>query len=103
MKVTFTGTPNQIKKEMEHWLSSNQESTHNETLEDKVTLKLSKHNLKLTANVDDVLPLAFVKQACQLQGHDWFQFKDQLENCGSTEKRTAKGRLLTNLALIKED
>lgn len=103
MKVTFTGTPKQIKKEMKQWLSSNQESTHDETLEDKVTRKLSQHNLKLTDNMEDVLPLTLVKQLCQLTGRDWLQFKDQLEKCGSTETRTGKGRLLTNIIVIKED
>lgn len=103
MKVTFTGTPHQIKKEMTQWLSNNQETTHNESLCDNVTHTLKHYNIKLTQNEKDLLPLTFVKHVCQLQGHEWLQFKDQLEKCGVKHKRTSKKRALTNLALIKEE
>lgn len=103
MKVTFTGTPQQIKKEMIQWLSTNQEKTHNNTVEDNVTPKLNQHNIKLTQNDNDVLPTNLVKQACQLSGRDWKLFKHELETCGVKEKRTSKIRLLTNLKIIEED
>lgn len=80
MKVTFTGTPHQIKKEMAQWLSDNQHSDLSETLKDRLTHKLSKYNIKLTQNENDMLPLGFVKQACQLNGSDWTLFKHELEN-----------------------
>lgn len=103
MKVTFTGTPQQIKKEMINWLSSNQYTTLNETLTDNVTHKLSQHSIRLTQNENDVLPLSFVKQACQLEGRDWKLFKQELEKCGVKQKRTNKLRMLTNLEFIKEE
>lgn len=103
MKVTFTGTPHQIKKEMAQWLSDNQQTDLSETLEDSVTHKLSQHNLRLTQNENDMLPLGFVKQACQLEGRDWLLFKQELETCGVKQKRTNKVRLLTNITFIKEE
>lgn len=103
MKVTFTGTPKQIKKEMEQWLSSNQTLTPMQPVEDEVTRKLSQHNINLTQNENDLLPLILVKQSCQLQGREWLQFKDKLEKCGVKQKRTNKMRMLTNLIFIKED
>ena len=103
MKVTFTGTPHQIKKEMAQWLSDNQQTDLSEILEDSVTHKLSQHNLRLTQNENDMLPLGFVKQACQLEAHEWKVFKQELETCGVKEKRTSKVRLLTNITFIKEE
>lgn len=103
MKVTFIGTPHQIKAEMIQWLSNNEEQPYYEILEDRVTSKLSQHNIKLTQNDDDLLPLGFVKQVCQLEGRDWLLFKQDLEKCGVKEKRTSKNRLLTNLKLIEEE
>jgi len=100
MKVTFTGTPQQIKEEMIEWLSNNQEST--QTFENKVTNKLKKHNIKLTQNENNMLPIGFVKQKCQLEKRDWTLFKQELEKCGVKQKRTNKARMLTNLTFIKE-
>lgn len=99
MKVIFEGTPQQIKKEMEHWLTelNKQESLNN------VSKKLNRHNITLTQNDEDLLPLGFVKQVCQLEKRDWIMFKHELENCGVKEKRTSTSRLLTNLKLIEED
>lgn len=56
-----------------------------------------------TNNKTDTLPISVVKQRCQLAGHDWKVFKQELQTCGVKEKRTNKARLLTNLELIKED
>lgn len=99
MKLIFEGTSQQIKQEMEHWLNevNKQESLNN------VSTKLSQHNLRLTQNENDMLPLGFVKQACQLEGRDWKLFKQELEKCGVKQKRTSKVRVLTNLKRIKED
>lgn len=99
MKVTFEGTPQQIKKEMEHCLNelNKQESLNN------VSKKLSQHNIKLTQNEEDLLPLGFVKQVCQLEKSDWKLFKQELERCGVKQKRTTNARMLTNLKLIEED
>lgn len=105
MKVIFTGTPKQIKREMEEWLINNQ--LHNELnkqeLLNNVSIKLRQHNIKLTQNENDLVPLGFVKQVCQLDGHDWKIFKHELEACGVNQKRTTKTRMLTNLKLIEED
>lgn len=68
-----------------------------------VSTKLSQHNIKLTNSETDTLPVSVVKQRCQLEGHDWKVFKQELQTCGVKEKRTSKARLLTNLELIKED
>lgn len=103
MKVTFTGTPHQIKKEIAQWLSDNQQTDLSETLEDSVTHTLSQHNIRLTQNENDVLPLSLVKQACQLNGRDWTLVKHELEKCGVKQKRTSKVRVLTNLKCIEED
>ena len=100
MKVTFEGTPQQIRIEMLQWLSKDQKST---AVKYRLFRKLSKHNIKLTQNENDVLPLAFVKQACQLNGSDWILFKQDLEKCGVKQKRTSKARVLTNLIYIKEE
>lgn len=99
MKLIFEGTSQQIKQEMEHWLNevNKQESLNN------VSTKLSQHNLRLTQNENDMLPLGFVKQACQLEAHEWKVFKQELETCGVKEKRTSKVRLLTNITFIKEE
>ena len=99
MKLIFEGTQQQIKQEMEQRLNelNKEESLNN------VSTKLSQHNLKLTHNKTDTLPVSVVKQMCQLEGHDWKVFKQELETCGVKEKRTSKARLLTNLELIKED
>ena len=99
MKVNFEGTPQQIKQEMEHWLNelNKQESLNN------VSKTLSQHSIKLTQNDEDLLPLGFVKQACQLEKRDWKLFKQDLEKCGVKEKRTSTSRLLSNLKLIEED
>lgn len=99
MKLIFEGTSQQIKQEMEHWLNevNKQESLNN------VSTKLSQHNLRLTQNENDMLPLGFVKQACQLEAHEWKVFKQELQTCGVKEKRTSKVRVLTNLKLIEED
>lgn len=99
MKLIFEGTSQQIKQEMEHWLNevNKQESLNN------VSTKLSQHNLRLTQNENDMLPLGFVKQACQLEAHEWKVFKQELQTCGVKEKRTSKVRVLTNLKRIKED
>lgn len=87
MKLIVEGTQQEIK----------QESLKN------VSTKLSQHNLRLTPNENDVLPISVVKQTCQLEGHDWKVFKQELQTCGVKEKRTSKVRMLTNLELIKED
>lgn len=50
-----------------------------------------------------MLPLGFVKQACQLEAHEWKVFKQELEKCGVKQKRTNKTRMLTNITVIKED
>jgi hypothetical protein len=99
MKLIFEGTSQQIKQEMEHWLNevNKQESLNN------VSTKLSQHNLRLTQNENDMLPLGFVKQACQLEAHEWKVFKQELQTCGVKEKRTSKVRVLTNLKRIEED
>lgn len=99
MKLIFEGTPQQIKQEMEHWLNevNKQESLNN------VSTKLSQHNLRLTQNENDMLPLGFVKQACQLEAHEWKVFKQELQTCGVKQKRTTNARMLTNLKLIEED
>ena len=99
MKLIFEGTQQQIKQEMEQRLNelNKQESLNN------VSTKLSQHNLRLTQNEKDVLPVSVVKQLCQLEGHDWKVFKQELQTCGVKEKRTSNARLLTNLELIKED
>lgn len=99
MKLIFEGTQQQIKQEMEDWLNelNKQESLKN------VSTKLSQHNLWLTPNENDVLPISVVKQTCQLEGHDWKVFKQELQTCGVKEKRTSKACMLTNLELIKED
>lgn len=99
MKLIFEGTSQQIKQEMEHWLNevNKQESLNN------VSTKLSQHNLRLTQNENDMLPLGFVKQACQLEAHEWKVFKQELQTCGVKEKRTSKVRLLTNITFIKEE
>lgn len=98
MKLIFEGTSQQIKQEMEHWLNevNKQESLNN------VSTKLSQHNLRLTQNENDMLPLGFVKQACQLEAHEWKVFKQELQTCGVKEKRTSKVRVLTNLKRIEE-
>lgn len=98
MKLIFEGTSQQIKQEMEHWLNevNKQESLNN------VSTKLSQHNLRLTQNENDMLPLGLVKQACQLEAHEWKVFKQELQTCGVKEKRTSKVRVLTNLKLIEE-
>lgn len=103
MKVIFEGTPQQIKKEMEHWLSTNQAATRTERVEARVVSKLKQHNIKLTQNDDDLLPLGFVKQVCQLEKRDWILFKHELEKCGVKQKRTTNARMLTNLKFIEED
>ncbi len=105
MKVIFTGTPQQIKKEMEQWLTDNQLKTELNKQEslNNVSTKLSQHHITLTQNEKDVLPIRFVKQTCQLDGHEWKVFKQELQSCGVKEKRTNKFRILTNLKLIKED
>lgn len=87
MKLIVEGTQQEIK----------QESLKN------VSTKLSQHNLRLTPNENDVLPISVVKQTCQLEGHDWKVFKQELQTCGVKEKRTSKASMLTNLELIKED
>lgn len=87
MKLIVEGTQQEIK----------QESLKN------VSTKLSQHNLRLTPNENDVLPISVVKQTCQLESHDWKVFKQELQTCGVKEKRTSKARLLTNLELIKEN
>lgn len=99
MKLIFEGTSQQIKQEMEHWLNevNKQESLNN------VSTKLSQHNLRLTQNENDVLPVSVVKQMCQLEAHEWKVFKQELQTCGVKEKRTSKTRMLTNLTFIKED
>lgn len=83
--------------------SNNQVPAHDDTLEDSVTHKLSQHNIRLTQNDNDVLPLSVVKQACQLEGRDWKLFKQELDKCGVKQKRTNKTRMLTNITFIKED
>lgn len=99
MKLIFEGTSQQIKQEMEHWLNevNKQESLNN------VSTKLSQHNLRLTQNENDMLPLGFVKQVCQLEAHEWKVFKQELQTCGVKEKRTSKVRVLTNITFIKEN
>lgn len=94
MKVTFAGTPQQIKKEMEQWLSNNQVDTN---INDRVLLQLTKQGLKLTNSEADTLPVSVVKQTCQLEGNEWFEFLSQLEQLGVKKKRTSKARILTNL------
>ena len=74
-----------------------------EISEDRVSKTLSQHSIKLTQNDEDLLPLGFVKQACQLEKRDWKLFKQDLEKCGVKEKRTSTSRLLSNLKLIEED
>jgi len=98
MKLIFEGTQQQIKQEMEQWLNelNKEESLNN------VSTKLSQHNIKLTNIETDTLSVSVVKQLCQLEGHDWKVFKQELQTCGVKEKRTSKARLLTNLELIKE-
>lgn len=91
------------QKGVNKYESNNQEPTHDETLEDRVTHKLSQHNITLTQNEKDVLPISLVKKACQLKAHDWKVFKQELQTCGVKEKRAAAGRYLTNLKLRKED
>lgn len=100
MKVTFNGTPQQVRQEMEEWLSNNQVDTN---VKDSVLLKLTKHGLKLTNSEADTLPVSVVKQTCQLEGNEWLEFLSQLEQLGVKKKRTSKARILTNLELIKED
>lgn len=100
MKVTFNGTPQQVRQEMEQWLSNNQVDTN---ITDSVLLQLSKRDLKLTNSETDTLPQTMVKQLCQLKGNEWREFLGQLEQLGVKKKRTNKSRLLTNLELIKED
>ena len=100
MKVSFEGTPQQIRTEMLQWLSKDQKST---AVKYRVIRKLSQYNIKLTQNENDVLPLSLVKQACQLEGRDWKLFKQELDKCGVKQKRTNKVRVLTNLTVIKED
>ena len=100
MKVSFEGTPQQIRTEMLQWLSKDQKRT---AVKYRVIRKLSQHNIKLTQNENDVLPLSLVKQACQLEGRDWKLFKQELDKCGVKQKRTNKVRVLTNLTVIKED
>lgn len=99
MKLIFEGTSQQIKQEMERWLNevNKQEPLNN------VSTKLSQHSIRLTQNEKDVLPLSFVKQACQLEKREWKVFKQELQTCGVKEKRTSKVRVLTNLKLIKEE
>lgn len=103
MKVIFEGTPQRIKKEMEHWLSTNQVASRTERVEARVASKLSQHNIALTQDENDILPITLVKQTCQLDGYDWKSFKHDLLTCGVKEKRTNKFRILTNLKLIEED
>ena len=105
MKVTFNGTPKQIKHEMEEWLINNQLDNvlNKQDLLNKVATKLIQHNIRLTQKEQDLLPLGFVKQVCQLEGHDWRLFKQELEACDVKQKRTTKSRMLTNLKLIEED
>lgn len=100
MKVSFEGTPQQIRAEMLQWLSKDQKST---AVKDSVTHKLQQHNIRLTQNENDVLPLTFVKQVCQLEGLDWKLFKQELEKCGVKQKRTSTARILTNLTVIEEE
>lgn len=102
MKVTFNGTPQQVRQEMEQWLSNNQVDTN---INDRVLLQLTKHGLKLTNSESDTLPQTMVKQLCQLEGNEWLEFLGQLEQLGVKKTRTSKSRLLTNLKLklIKED
>lgn len=104
MKVIFTGTPQQIKKEMEQWLINNQLKTelNKQGSLNNVSTKLSQHHITLTQNEKDVLPITLVKQACQLYGHEWKVFKKELETYGVKEKRTNKFRVLTNLKLKEE-
>lgn len=100
MKVTFNGTPQQVRQEMEQWLSNNQVDTN---ITDSVLLQLTKRGLKLTNSETDTLPQTMVKQLCQLKCNEWREFLGQLEQLGVKKKRTNKSRLLTNLELIKED
>ncbi|BBQ04333.1 XRE family transcriptional regulator [Enterococcus phage Bp29] len=100
MKVTFNGTPRQVRQEMEQWLSNNQVDTN---INDRVLLQLTKHGLKLTNSETDTIPVSVVKQTCQLKGNEWLEFLRQLEQLGVKKKRTSKSRILTNLELIKED
>lgn len=100
MKVTFNGTPQQVRQEMEEWLSNNQVDTN---INDEVLLQLNKHGLKLTDSETDTLPVSVVKQTCQLEGYDWKVFKEELYQLGVKQKRTNKFRMLTNLEFIKED
>lgn len=91
------------QKGVNKYESNNQEPTHDEKLEDRVTTKLSQHHIKLTQNDNDVLSLGFVKHACQLEKRDWTIFKQELEKCGVKQKRTSNARILTNLKLIEEE
>lgn len=100
MKVSFEGTPQQIRTEMLQWLSTDQKNT---AVKYRIFRKLSQLNIRLTQNENDVLPLSLVKQACQLEGRDWKLFKQELEKCGVKQKRTNKTRMLTNLTFIKEE
>ena len=100
MKVTFTGTPKQVRQEMEQCLTNNQVDTN---IKDRVLLQLTKYGLKLTNRETDTLPVSVVKQMSQLEGYNWKVFKQELQTCGVKEKRTSKFRILTNLELIKED
>lgn len=100
MKVTFNGTPQQVRQEMEEWLRNNQVDTN---INDEVLLQLTKHGLKLTNSETDTLPVSVVKQLCQLEGNEWREFLFQLEQLGVKKTRTSKSRLLTNLELNKED
>lgn len=99
MKVTFNGTPQQVRQEMEEWLSNNQVDTN---INDEVLLQLTKHGLKLTNSETDTLHVSVVKQLCQLEGRKWFEFLSKLEQLGVKKIRTSKARMLTNLELIKE-
>lgn len=100
MKVTFNGTPQQVRQEMEQWLSNNQVDTN---INDRVLLQLTKHGLRVTNSDTDTLHASFVKQVCQLEGKEWVEFLGQLKQLGVKKKATSKSRILTNLEFIKED
>ena len=98
MKISFEGTPEEIKKEMLQWLTDDQEDMD---VKFRALSILDQHNLRLTNFENDKLPQSWVKQRCQLAGQDWFVFLNQLQQLGVKKKRTENTRVLTNLEIIK--
>lgn len=98
MKVIFSGTPEQIKKEMVKWLNTFQ--LQNTELESDVISKLNQHSITISKHHKDTMSLSLVKDTMPLHGSEWKEFITQLEKCGVTRKRVSSGYILTHLRFL---